>query len=562
MRSPDIVTTRLAALIILHAARAGFAAPSVLVTRPVSRLSEEWLPMDNQTLYTLEEGESRNLELNTSSISQTVVYITVSPCSRHLHWAFYKGPAGSDKQLQLIQEHGGGEMHTITFQIFKQERYVLQLSSPKGGAAAISVRGEATRHVRIRLRTRSKRRLSANWDPSPIDPQSTTYCVVASRRKNYTSLCAAQYDLRNTKTEKDTSSDQSLENHKPNRSQNSGSEENKIDIDKDSISIFDGNYRTLYRRKKFGRSTRVSNEDPLVVCIGDRTHHFIENLDPGTTYFVSIFGIARDRQIGSLLASGSVRPRTSTAKRLRENVPYKADIKGKNVYYLKTTTSSTSTNAGLWIATSTCGGSVDIEVYVKGKRLYVAKNIENHSKFFVPSPILSSTQETSDEGSVQFDSSSEESKIRYIVRVVPNKWAIDGAVTIELLASTSRWGMDTPELTDGGVIRELRPRRSCKSVDIAFLPATHNATDVIRYCISTKEIVDKDITICALTKKSSTKTQCISHMQRPQSRVIVQKVSGLKPGRKYGIQVTAASKGISVPYNVLYVETNATCKEE
>lgn len=53
----------------------------------------------------------------------------------------------------------------------------------------------------------------------------------------------------------------------------------------------------------------------------------------------------------------------------------------------------------------------------------------------MPSPILSSTQETSDEGSVQFDSSSEESKIRYIVRVVPNKWAIDGAVTIEVVNS-------------------------------------------------------------------------------------------------------------------------------
>ena len=53
------------------------------------------------------------------------------------------------------------------------------------------------------------------------------------------------------------------------------------------------------------------------------------------TYFVSVFGVARDRRSGSLLATGSVRPRTSTAKRLRENVPYKAEIKGKSVYYLK-----------------------------------------------------------------------------------------------------------------------------------------------------------------------------------------------------------------------------------
>ncbi|CAH2093148.1 unnamed protein product [Euphydryas editha] len=153
-------------LVIINAAGAGFAAPSVLVTRPVSRVSLEWLPMDNQTLYRLEEGESRNLELNTSLISQTVVYITVSPCSRHLHWAFYRGPAGTgDTQLTLVEEHGGGEMHTIKFPISKQDRYVLQLSSSKAGTAAVSVRGEATRLVRLRLRVKSKRRLSANWDP-------------------------------------------------------------------------------------------------------------------------------------------------------------------------------------------------------------------------------------------------------------------------------------------------------------------------------------------------------------------------------------------------------------
>lgn len=31
-----------------------------------------------------------------------------------------------------------------------------------------------------------------------------------------------------------------------------------------------------------GRSTRVSNEDPVITCVGDRTHHLIENLDPST----------------------------------------------------------------------------------------------------------------------------------------------------------------------------------------------------------------------------------------------------------------------------------------
>lgn len=69
-------------------------------------------------------------------------------------------------------------------------------------------------------------------------------------------------------------------------------------------------------------------------------------------------------------------------------------------------------------------------VYLNNK-MFIAS--EPHLKFYVPTPISSSSiQETSDEGSVQFDSSSEESKIRYVIRVLPNKWYRDLAVTVEV----------------------------------------------------------------------------------------------------------------------------------
>ncbi|XP_072944622.1 protein NDNF-like [Epargyreus clarus] len=561
--------SRLAVLIILHAAGAGYAAPSVLVTRPVSRVTTEWLPMDNQTVYRLDKGESKNLELNTSSISQTMVYLTVSPCSRNIHWALYNGKAGTDDgQLNLLREYKGVEMVTLSINTSRQEKYILQLSTPKGGAIAVSVRGEATRLVRMRLRVRSRRRLSASWDPSPIDPQETNYCVVASHKKNYTSLCAAQYDVKASRLENKSNRFNSGEDRgEADRFKANGADnatrvtevDNKIEIDTDSFSSYES-FKNVYRRKKFGRSTRVTNEDPVIACVGERTHHLIENLDPSITYFVSVFGVARDRRAGSLLAIGNVKPRTSTAKRLRENVPHKSDIRGKSVYYFKATISS---GGGLWLGISTCGGSVDVEVSVRGKRLYLLKDIEPHAKFFVPAPIpTSSIQETSDEGSVQFDSSSEETRMRYVIRVIPNRWYRDGAVNVEVTASTTRWGANTPELLeDGGTVRELRPRRSCKSVDVAFLPASHNATDVIRYCITTREIVNSDSYVCS-SRRTHMRNQCMNHLQRPPTRVIVQKVLGLRAGKKYAIQVTASNKGVSVPYNMLYVDTNASCKEE
>lgn len=40
------------------------------------------------------------------------------------------------------------------------------------------------------------------------------------------------------------------------------------------------------------------------------------------------------------------------------------------------------------------------------------------------------------------------------------------------------------------------------------------------------------------------------------------KIVGLKAGRKYAVQIVAVNKGNSVPYNILYVDTNASCKED
>lgn len=58
-RKLSIFTMRLASLLVLHAAGAGLASPTVLVSRPVAKVPVEWLPIDNQTVYRLGEGESK-----------------------------------------------------------------------------------------------------------------------------------------------------------------------------------------------------------------------------------------------------------------------------------------------------------------------------------------------------------------------------------------------------------------------------------------------------------------------------------------------------------------------
>ncbi|RVE47336.1 hypothetical protein evm_008017 [Chilo suppressalis] len=521
----SIHTARLAAILILHAAGAGLASPTVLVTRTQTMIEVEWLLSDNQTIYNLREGESRSLELNTTNLSQTTVFITISPCTNDFHWSLYHGKTHNQGPLTLLKNYVGGEMKTFSIFSAFQDRYVLQLSTVRGGSAAVSVRGEANKLVRLRLHNRSRRRLVANWDPSPIDPQSTTYCVVASHKKNYTSLCAAQCDskanrLENLSFERSIKKDQSDDNNRSRIDCSDAEVDNKIEVD--PLSVFDASYKTLVKKRKFGRSTKASDVDPVIACIGERTHHLIENLDPAKIYYVSVFGVASDRQSGSLLATSAVLPRTSTTKRLKENVSQRAEIKGRAVYYFKATVGA---GGGLWLVILTCGGAVDVEVLVRGKRLHLVKNVESHSKFFVPAPIPnSSIQDISKESSIQFDSSSEETRIRYVIKVTPSKRDKDRSINVEIAASTTRWGINLPELPeDGSIVRELRPKKSCRSLDIAFLPATHNATNAIR------------------------------------TKVIVQKINGLRAGRKYAIRVTAATKGIPVPYKVLYADTNVTC---
>lgn len=90
---------------------------------------------------------------------------------------------------------------------------------------------------------------------SPIDPQATTYCVVASHLKNYTSLCAAQCDSkanRENKSFEQYDNRDSIENREDSRQIDCATAQidNKVEVD--PFGIFEGNFKSVYRRKKFG----------------------------------------------------------------------------------------------------------------------------------------------------------------------------------------------------------------------------------------------------------------------------------------------------------------------
>lgn len=141
----------------------------------------------------------------------------------------------------------------------------------------------------------------------------------------------------------------------------------------------------------------------------------------------------------------------------------------------------------------------------------------------------------------------------------------DTILSSQVVASSKRWGVNIPELAphDGAIVRELRPRRSCHSIDIAFLPAAHETVNAIKYCITAKEITiqtSNDQSFCTRAKQTL-KAQCVSHIQRPSAKVIIHTINGLRADRKYAIQVVASIKGNGVPYNILFADTNVCNKE-
>lgn len=87
-----------------------------------------------------------------------------------------------------------------------------------------------------------------NFFFSPIDPQETSYCVVASHRRNYTSLCAAQHDIKFSRYEKN----RMIESERILSVESSTEVDNKIEVD-DGSSLFEGSLKNVFRRKKIGK---------------------------------------------------------------------------------------------------------------------------------------------------------------------------------------------------------------------------------------------------------------------------------------------------------------------
>lgn len=93
--------------------------------------------------------------------------------------------------------------------------------------------------------------------------------MVASHRRNYTSLCAAQNDVKMSRFEKtiDQKIDSKVEDgikidrfieldrSKSDRldaPESSTEVDNKIDVDTDSFSMYEGSFQNVFRRKKIG----------------------------------------------------------------------------------------------------------------------------------------------------------------------------------------------------------------------------------------------------------------------------------------------------------------------
>ncbi|XP_077295427.1 neuron derived neurotrophic factor nord [Arctopsyche grandis] len=370
-----------------------------------------------------------------------------------------------------------------------------------------------SKRPKIRLQPRQRRRkVTIKWDQSPIDPHVTEYCLVLSNRKKYTSLCGARGDRYGPY------------GHGP--------------------GPVKGN------TSKMSNNGDQEQGNLLISCVGSRTHHTIENLEHGKSYFLSIFAINKQNNLTFPYGS-DVLPYNEKVKQSKlkdgktENVNLRR-LDGKAVFKFK---AGKRTGETMAVSVMPCGGAVDVIVFKQGKPKQV---MEERKKIFYGRFLVKSVRKGE----------------RFIIEVKSsNKEQLRRTTGVEILATTQK-RLPLPELPSETDVREYKSLRNCDSVTIGWMPSPDPLAD--RYCILTRETQRSDEELrapnqCALDmtlRKNDmfVHRKCFNKEQNDRNKVLTEKINRLKPNRKYIVQVIVEKvKGKPLSYDFLTVQTNSKC---
>ncbi|RZB39815.1 NDNF [Asbolus verrucosus] len=449
------------------------------------------LPSDMQITAYLVKGESKRF-FYTSQMDHGAFSVTLITCTSSIRWSFELDNSTNNSLLTEVME-------TYYLKTVAKGVYTLQIAAlERNTYVHIYVSTEEggpqalqkAKFTTFRLLKRQRRkRLTVKWNPSLVDPQGTEYCLVVSSSRFHGSLC----------------------------------------------------------------SINSTQNDPVAVCVGSKTHHTLSNLKQGQNYYFNLFAINHQSNFTypygqtSVVFDSHFKP--ITVKDGKVTFANLKKLDGKAVFRYKI---GKKVTRPLYLFVIPCGGAVDVEVSLKDSTVVPPKRVEGFERITIKNPVQSA---------------------RYYIKIFAlNREELKKTTGVEIYATTkSPAKIPLPNLPQLAKVKEYESLRTCDSVTVAWLVAP--AQKPVHYCLMVKEgkfLEMGDFTMlnqCGLEnrlKKSVDFTvKYCRDIKNDEEDVIVQKVSQLKPGKSYIIQVTVKKpKGKTLSYDLLQVHTKPWCNNK
>nr|CAH7722945.1 unnamed protein product [Callosobruchus chinensis] len=490
-------------------------------------IDSDYLPSDIQVTSYLYKGVTKRFYYQ-STVKNGTLSVTISTCTGPVEWIFEShekksAAKNSDKYSRPrkpLVTSGIGTTYLpameglYMLQLLAQEidTYIhIYVSTEDGGPKTI----QSARVHKMKIIQRQRRKgVTLRWQPSLVDPQSTTYCVVVHDQRNYGSLCAAQADKFGSlpPANRPVAASQTV------------------------IDWHPTNY--VY---------------PIIACVGRSTQYTTLNLKQGKNYYFEVFATDKQNNFtypyasASLVFDGKIKP-----IRLKNGVSAYANLRkydGKVVFRYKIPKNPGKQLKLIFIP---CGSVVYVEVSQKGNVIVTRRNVMKYENLTLESPI---------EGS------------RYYVKVFAvERSELAKSAGIEVIASTKPLPKAfLPAMPSTTSLNEYQSLRTCDSVTIGWLPVPGRT--VSHYCISAREGELEQVNNMErlyqcpaknrkLKKADDYVLKYCKDIAHSDKSVIIETVKYLKPEGTYVIQVTVKkSKGRVLTYDLLQVRTLSTCRK-
>ncbi|RZF38154.1 hypothetical protein LSTR_LSTR005515 [Laodelphax striatellus] len=487
---------------------------------------------DQQVNSYLHHGESKRYFFLLQRPSATLTII-ITPCNTAIKWALrYRhenetGKLTGSNENAPIRESSGSQLvpQTISLLPALNGLYILQVTAPQQSSAQFTIFAtlqesallplNSHKQIKIRLQKRQlTKRLTVRWEQSPYDPYLMNYCVTISTRRFYNSLCEA---------------------------------------------ISESDQNTFYSREPQHDSHHYTS-DVRVACVKRKTSYTVSNMERGKFYYFNVFAINKKTNLtfpfgnASLLYDGR-----NKALGLRDNRPVTVSLRhldGKAIFRYKVGKTAKPGSTLEWHVLP-CGGSVEAEIRFQKKIIVPRQRIDGYGRLKVDDPEVGQRYSM------------------YVMSRDPEE--LRRVSGVEVLATIHKTSL--PLLPVQSKIMEYVGLRQCDSVTVGWLPVPepHEA----HYCVRATQLgpaagasssADRTrmksyrrVNQCGLDVRlrSSTDfavTLCLDNSPIDPLSVITQKITHLKPGHEYLIQVTVKkAHGKSLSYNLLQVQTKPRC---